>query len=79
MIKWFTNLLSAGTTESSKRFCMVLSYFSAIIYAGACIFFGFTLENNVLTLLLGALGGSTSGYVFSNKNEIKKDEVKSAD
>lgn len=72
MIKWMNGLLSAGTMESSKRFCMVISYIAAVVYAGACIFFGFPLENNVLTLILGALGGSTTGYVFSNKNEVKQ-------
>jgi hypothetical protein len=75
MFKWFKNLLSAGTSESSKRFCMVLSYLASFTYAGACIFFGFPLENNVLTLLLGALSGSTAGYVFASKNEIKKTEI----
>lgn len=79
MINWFKNLLSAGTSESSKRFCLVLSYIGTFMYAGACIFFGFPLENNVLTLLLGALSGSTAGYVFASKNEIKKTGVNDVD
>ena len=79
MIEWLKKILSAGTAESSKRLCMVLSYSAALLYAGACIFFHFPLETNVLTLLLGALGGSTSGYVFSNKHEVKALEVKDAD
>ena len=75
MIDWIKNILSAGTIESSKRFCMVLSYILVLVYSGACIFFGFPLENNVLTLLLGALSGSTAGYVFASKNEVKQIKV----
>lgn len=79
MIKWMKKILSEGTIESSKRLCMVMSYVVALVYAGACIFFHIPLESNVLTLLLGALSGSTAGYVFGNKAESKKGEVKSAD
>lgn len=77
MIEWMKKILSEGTIESSKRLCMVMSYVVALVYAGACIFFHIPLESNVLTLLLGALSGSTAGYVFSSKadtkNEVKKD------
>lgn len=73
MMNWIKDVLSAGTIESSKRLCMVMSYTATLLYAGACIFFHIPLENNVLTLLLGALSGSTAGYVFASKNEVKKD------
>ena len=79
MIDWIKSVLSAGTAESSKRLCMVMSYGAALLYAGACIFFHIQLEANVLTLLLGALSGSTAGYVFANKQEVKKVEDKGAD
>lgn len=79
MIKWLKNILSEGTVESSKRLCMVMSYTVSLAYAGACIFFHIALESNVLTLLLGALGGSTSGYVFGNKTAPKQEDKKDAD
>lgn len=69
MINWVKGFLSAKNDLSSKRLVMILSYLAAIAYAGACIFFGFPLENNVLTLLLSTLAGSTGGYVFSYKTE----------
>lgn len=69
MFNWIRGFLSAKNDLSSKRLVMILSYVAAIVYAGACIFFGFPLENNVLTLLLSALGGSTGGYVFSYRTE----------
>lgn len=78
MINWIKGFLSANNDLSSKRLVMILSYVASIAYAGACIFWGFPMENNVLTLLLGALGGSTTGYVIGHKTEQKKEEVKDA-
>lgn len=72
-MEWIKNLLSAGTVESSKRFCMVISYVASLIYAGSSIYFKLPIESNTLTLLLGMLSGSTAGYVFASKNETKKD------
>ena len=66
------NFLRAGTTESSKRLLTVISYIVSLGIAIFCAVMQYPLENNVLILLLGCCGVSSTTYAVSNRNEVHK-------
>jgi hypothetical protein len=66
----------AGTDASSKRLTMVLSYLVCLTLCIIAVTFHVPIEGNVVTLLLGCCGVSTTGYVMTNKNEVKNIDAK---
>ena len=70
-MKTILSFLRSGTSESSKRLTMVSSYAVSLLICSACVAFRLPLDTNVLILLSGLCGISTSGYVVANKNEVK--------
>lgn len=75
MINWFKGFLSSGTGDaSSKRLLIVISYLVAASVAAYCGFWHVALDPNVLYLLLGLCGISSTQYSLTNKNEVKDDK-----
>ena len=76
------NFFRSGTSESSKRLLIILSYLVAASVAAYCGFWHVALDSNVLYLLLGLCGISAGNYAVTNSNEFKnevKDDKQSQD
>ena len=74
MINWLKGFLSSGAGDaSSKRLLIVMSYLVAASVAAYCGFWHVALDSNVLYLLLGLCGISSTQYSITNKNEVKKE------
>lgn len=74
-MQWMSGFLSAGNGQaSSKRLLTILSYVAAIAIAGYCVIHGIVLDTNVMIMMLGLCGVSTTQQILGNKNEVKKVE-----
>lgn len=74
MIEFIKGFFQEGKAESSKRLTMILSY---VVTLGICtfaVFFKFPIEANIMTMLLGCCGVSTTGYVTGSKKTEEKKE-----
>ena len=75
-LKLILDFFRAGTDASSKRLTMVLSYLVCLALCIIAVTFHMPIEGNVVTLLLGCCGVSSTTYAFANKNEVKNNDTK---
>ena len=72
-IQWLSGFLSAGNGQaSSKRLLTLISYVASIAISGFCVVHGIALDGNVLVLMLGLCGVSTTQQIIGNKTEQNK-------
>ena len=75
MIDFLKGFFIEGKPESSKRLTMIMSYVVTLSICIIAVIYHFPIESNVMTMLLGCCGVSTTGYVTSNKKSEDKKEV----
>jgi len=71
MTKWIKEVLSDSENASSKRLTMVLSYLVSLALCIVAVVFHIPIEANVLTMLLGCCGVSSTTYAIAKGKEIK--------
>lgn len=74
MIEFFKGFFQEGKPESSKRLTMILSYIVTLTVCVFAVFLHFPIESNIMTMLLGCCGVSTTGYVTGVKKTEEKKE-----
>lgn len=74
MIEFLKGFFIEGRPESSKRLTMIMSYVVTLSLCIIAVIYHFPIESNVMTMLLGCCGVSSSSYVISTKKEIKDDK-----
>ena len=74
MIEFVKGFFQEGKAESSKRLTMIMSYIVTLMICIFAVFLHLPIDTNIMTMLLGCCGVSTSGYVVANKKEIKDDK-----
>jgi hypothetical protein len=72
MIEFMKGFFQEGKPESSKRLTMILSYVVTLAICAFAVFLHLPVDGNVMTMLLGCCGVSSTAYVTG----VKKIEEK---
>lgn len=67
MIEFLKGFLIEGRPESSKRLTMIMSYVVTLSICIIAVIYHFQIESNVMTMLLGCCGVSSTAYVTGVK------------
>ena len=75
MIEFVKGFFQEGKSESSKRLTMIMSYTVTLMICIFAVFLHLPIDSNIMTMLLGCCGVSTTGYVTGVKKTEEKKEV----
>ena len=68
-LAYLMNFLRSGTAESSKRLLTIISYVSAIVLGWYSLVTGKPIDGNLLILVLGLAGASTTQQILKSGKE----------